>query len=1331
GSSDNGYVPGTMVHGLNFNLLLQTRTMEWLTLARANNLLKPLQAMSGTEATNMWKHAYVMPQVASRAAAIVQSASLSVRTLAQINAQVKSNTQELWPVSVSPVDLQFNGVTVGRASGTNVPLIIDTDNGPTGVGFVNVSNYPYTGYSHQVVRDDQVLVSVYVGERLVGFVSQWDVFGFTAVSDNYTYAVSQLPMPAPPPLPSDAMVDLAFLAKVIASTSSTTVPVIVSDDGSFKPSGSVDLSDYPYSGFAYEIQRSGQILSSVYVGQRLVGFVPKASVAGMSAFANGYTYELAVLRIKFQPPLPPNAEVALVFADRVIADASNTTVPLIVNSPTGPVSNGTVAFDDDPYSGFAYQMERSGFILSAVYVGQRLVGFMPEPDVSRFSAFVDGQTFAISQPPIKPPPPATPTSNLSLVYRSRIVAVTAIDVVPLILFVDNGPKPDGTVDVKDYPFTGNAYMVERNAQMLISAYVNDRLVAFVSLDLARRFTAFAAGQTFQVTVPPFGPQPPLPPDATVMIAEIEGDVIASTEGSNVPVVVNGQDGPVAAGTASADSYPYNGSAYLMEQKDQVLASAYVGERLVGFVPLASASIFFAFADGDMYDLVVPPSSPSPLPANASVSLLYGNRVIAATSNDTVPAIVDGRRGPELGASLDLANYPYTGEAYQTVQKEQILQSVYVGERLVGFVPQADAALFLAYAQGSVYSPTVLPLPPSPPLPISSAVSLVYEGKVVASTSADAIPWITGGEDGPAATGSVDPKLFPYTGNAYEIERDMQILVSMYVDQRLVGFVSVLHVLKFSGFADGSTYSLMVPPAAPAPPLPEDAAVGLAHGANIISYTQGDEVPVIIVGTSSTPGVALLTTASTADYPWTGTAYEMMQNGQLLISVYVGQRLVGFVPEGVVRIFSAFSQGFSYDVTAPPLPSSPPLSPDAAVSLMFQGMGVGATSGDAVPVVVLGLQFPVAVSTVSASSYPYTGTSYEIEQSGQVVASVFVGERLVGFVPRRTVAGVLAFADGYSYQVSLPPSPPSPALPSDATVRLVFNGKIVASTSGETGVPLLIEGPNDFLTAGTVDSDKYPWTGSSYQIEQNGQILVSVYIGERLVGFVYIADVSAIGAYANGYSYSLSIPPVPPSPAIPPAAQVSLVFDGKVVAASSGSYVPVVIQSSDGPKAIDSVDSNDYPYNGSLYELQRNGQVAASGYIGERLVGFLSLAISDSMGAFSNGYSYEIVFPPPAPPTSPENAPESPNEETSPASPAAATSPESPTMASPESPTVASPESPTVASPESPTVASPESPTAATSPESPTMASPESPAAATSPESPAMASPESPTPAPPG
>lgn len=47
GSGHNSYVPGTMVHGLNINLLLRARNMDWLTLPRAEDLTKPLQAMSG------------------------------------------------------------------------------------------------------------------------------------------------------------------------------------------------------------------------------------------------------------------------------------------------------------------------------------------------------------------------------------------------------------------------------------------------------------------------------------------------------------------------------------------------------------------------------------------------------------------------------------------------------------------------------------------------------------------------------------------------------------------------------------------------------------------------------------------------------------------------------------------------------------------------------------------------------------------------------------------------------------------------------------------------------------------------------------------------------------------------------------------------------------------------------------------------------------------------------------------------------------------------------------------------------------------------------------
>ncbi|KDD71681.1 hypothetical protein H632_c4576p0, partial [Helicosporidium sp. ATCC 50920] len=78
-----------MVHGLNFNLVLQTRSVTWLSVSRANSLLKPLQSMSDAIVSNLWKHSYVMPKLPTRVAAIMQTAASSSRSLAAINAKVK------------------------------------------------------------------------------------------------------------------------------------------------------------------------------------------------------------------------------------------------------------------------------------------------------------------------------------------------------------------------------------------------------------------------------------------------------------------------------------------------------------------------------------------------------------------------------------------------------------------------------------------------------------------------------------------------------------------------------------------------------------------------------------------------------------------------------------------------------------------------------------------------------------------------------------------------------------------------------------------------------------------------------------------------------------------------------------------------------------------------------------------------------------------------------------------------------------------------------------------------------------------------------------------
>lgn len=55
GESESAYVSGRMVHGLTVNLVLKAHTMEWLTLARAKNLVKPLQPLPGAYEMPLFK----------------------------------------------------------------------------------------------------------------------------------------------------------------------------------------------------------------------------------------------------------------------------------------------------------------------------------------------------------------------------------------------------------------------------------------------------------------------------------------------------------------------------------------------------------------------------------------------------------------------------------------------------------------------------------------------------------------------------------------------------------------------------------------------------------------------------------------------------------------------------------------------------------------------------------------------------------------------------------------------------------------------------------------------------------------------------------------------------------------------------------------------------------------------------------------------------------------------------------------------------------------------------------------------------------------------------
>ncbi|KDD76287.1 hypothetical protein H632_c283p0, partial [Helicosporidium sp. ATCC 50920] len=330
GSSENAYVPGTMVHGLNFNLLLHSRSTAWLSLPRANAMVAPLQPIPGTAANNLWKHAYVMPRVAARAVATIQTASLSARTLAQVNAQVKTNTHTLWPASVwgpvsilpgaqlpegpatspsspasphmppapplpplEPVDLMYRGASIASATVSSVPLVVTTDSTPEVVGFVDPADYPYTGSAYKLERGGQILSSVYVGERLVGFVAQTDASAFSVVSTTgYTYPVVVPPSPPAPPLPPSSFVSIAYGGIVIASTTDATIPAIVAGESGPEPRGDLTTSEYPYTGYTYEIAWLGQVLEAAYIGQQIVGFVPKSTVSEFTGFANGATYRL-------------------------------------------------------------------------------------------------------------------------------------------------------------------------------------------------------------------------------------------------------------------------------------------------------------------------------------------------------------------------------------------------------------------------------------------------------------------------------------------------------------------------------------------------------------------------------------------------------------------------------------------------------------------------------------------------------------------------------------------------------------------------------------------------------------------------------------------------------------------------------------------------------------------------------------------------------------------------------------------------------------------------------------------------------------------------------
>lgn len=112
------------------------------------------------------------------------------------------------------------------------------------------------------------------------------------------------------------------------------------------------------------------------------------------------------------------------------------------------------------------------------------------------------------------------------------------------------------------------------------------------------------------------------------------------------------------------------------------------------------------------------------------------------------------------------------------------------------------------------------------------------------------------------------------------------------------------------------------------------------------------------------------------------------------------------------------------------------------------------------------------------------------------------------MPKNDAGGYSAYTNGRTYGVTVPPAPPSPPLPVDATIGL--DVQVVASTDGDE-VPLIIDGPDGPTSGGTVDASRYPYMEPAYELEQDGQILFSAYVDERIVGFVPKSDVGEYSA----------------------------------------------------------------------------------------------------------------------------------------------------------------------------------------------------------------------------
>ncbi|KDD76394.1 hypothetical protein H632_c242p0 [Helicosporidium sp. ATCC 50920] len=73
---------------------------------------------AGTVATRLWKRAFVMPNLSARVATTVQVASRSARSLALINADVKTKSRTMWPPAVWGPTSILPGSKIVKLGGT-------------------------------------------------------------------------------------------------------------------------------------------------------------------------------------------------------------------------------------------------------------------------------------------------------------------------------------------------------------------------------------------------------------------------------------------------------------------------------------------------------------------------------------------------------------------------------------------------------------------------------------------------------------------------------------------------------------------------------------------------------------------------------------------------------------------------------------------------------------------------------------------------------------------------------------------------------------------------------------------------------------------------------------------------------------------------------------------------------------------------------------------------------------------------------------------------------------------------------------------------------------